>query len=162
MAGKRRNPCYRCGGGRIIEQFKHVDAGICFRCDGSGIDPGRSAGSASRAVSSSGKRTLDAAERRRIAKESLAQVKRFIELMEDTSQWNYALVSADDGYDVLAEEMGKHLAWVILDSADLLNRAADRARARIPDDYKETFEYMLARTIFMLSKEYAGIVWDGR
>ena len=31
--------CPRCGGVGKLEQYKHVDGGICFRCFGDGVDP---------------------------------------------------------------------------------------------------------------------------
>lgn len=31
--------CHRCGGKGVIQAFMHVQGGVCFRCNGSGVDP---------------------------------------------------------------------------------------------------------------------------
>lgn len=32
-----QTPCPRCGGGGYFPQYKHVDGGRCFRCNGTGF-----------------------------------------------------------------------------------------------------------------------------
>lgn len=32
--------CRRCGGQGRIEHYRHVEGGVCFRCRGTGIEPG--------------------------------------------------------------------------------------------------------------------------
>ena len=31
--------CSRCGGSGRLDGYRHVQGGICFRCDGNGVDP---------------------------------------------------------------------------------------------------------------------------
>jgi|GEM_PF-3079553 len=40
MARTTSDPCGRCGGSGYLPQYRHVEGGVCFRCRGSGIDPG--------------------------------------------------------------------------------------------------------------------------
>lgn len=35
---KYLKPCYRCGGQKYFKQWKHIQNGICFRCNGKGFD----------------------------------------------------------------------------------------------------------------------------
>jgi hypothetical protein len=35
---KAHEVCRRCHGARRFEEFRHVQGGICFGCDGTGID----------------------------------------------------------------------------------------------------------------------------
>lgn len=37
------NPCTRCGGAKIIDQYVPINGGVCFRCDGSGEEPEKEA-----------------------------------------------------------------------------------------------------------------------
>ena len=31
--------CSRCGGSGHMSGYQHVQGGVCFRCDGAGVDP---------------------------------------------------------------------------------------------------------------------------
>ena len=34
----RNKPCTRCRGKKVFPQWKHIDGGRCFKCNGSGIE----------------------------------------------------------------------------------------------------------------------------
>lgn len=36
------NSCSRCSGSGYLPEFSHVEGGVCFRCRGTGRDPGAS------------------------------------------------------------------------------------------------------------------------
>ncbi|WP_437600307.1 DnaB-like helicase C-terminal domain-containing protein [Sorangium sp. So ce590] len=39
-------PCKKCGGSGKLKEYEHNADGVCFRCGGSGVDPGRGGGGA--------------------------------------------------------------------------------------------------------------------
>ena len=154
---KTTDPCERCGGGRIFPHFKHIDAGVCFRCRGSGIDPGRGPSreytprASSRARKSPPPTGATAREMAVKAMNSVAYRFKYIE----GGGWQ------EEGFDGPEEAysyLGYHLAPAVFDLS-VFDRAVERARSRIPFQYRLPFESGLAGGIRQLQDDYEGIVW---
>lgn len=161
MATKK--PCFRCGGGRIMEHFKHVERGVCFRCGGSGEDPGPSKRGPFVAPKAS-RQTATKSEDR--AKAALAQVKLWLEIAADSSRWDYTMRQGYDHDEVrsgmVRNEIAGKLAEVLLyGTPDLFNRAVARARVNIPAKFQPDLERGLRQQIQALQNEYEDIVWEG-
>lgn len=45
--GAESMPCRKCGGAGRLKEYEHNADGVCFRCDGSGVERGQSSGEAS-------------------------------------------------------------------------------------------------------------------
>lgn len=157
---KKGDPCYRCGGGRILTAFKHVEGGKCFRCNATGIDPGPD----------TSPRDYRPRERLKVrqprpspqdakwfADEAFRIVAGRFQLAEDDGN------RIEAGFDSLEElymNIGHHLAMAVFDHR--FSRAIERARARVPARYRKGFEANLAQGIRQWAQDYEGVVWDGR
>ena len=155
---KKTNPCYRCGGGQILPQFKHVDAGVCFRCRGSGIDPGRDPSRRYTPRSTSGASKSPpptGATAREMAVEAMNSVAYRFKYIEGGGWQEEGFDGPEEAYSLL----GYRLAMAVFDLS-VFNRAVARARARIPFDYRLAFESGLAGGIRELRDQFHGIVWE--
>jgi hypothetical protein len=157
---KRGDPCYRCGGGKILTQFKHVQSGVCFRCGGSGMDPGPDPSQREYRREAPRKRLPrpNARDSKALADQAFAMVAERFGFAEGD---RYA--RAEAGFDSVEEvymNLGHHLAAAVFDPR--FDRAVERARARIPAKYRRAFEANLAQGIRQWAQDFEVVVWEGR
>ena len=72
-------------------------------------------------------------------------------------------MAENGGFESLEElymSLGHHLAMAVFDPR--FDRAIERARVRVPAQYRKAFEANLAQGIRQWANDYEGIDWEGR
>jgi hypothetical protein len=99
--------CSRCGGSGHMSGYQHVQGGVCFRCDGLGIDPAHAATVKAERLHAA--ELLRAADARDAAEQAefLACADRHYVAPADGCDFLALLVAADASTDAAAAELGR-------------------------------------------------------